>query len=98
MVTLYLAQTEYIIVYQADHYFIPLLAYTAGIFIGRVKAPCWNSRREEEMGRVKCIMVLYQTRSHSFIRSWTVELLSFFPLKKAQGSATPGCTLTHSKA
>ena len=44
------------------------------------------------------IMVLYQTKTHSFIRSWNVELLSFFPLKKSQGSATPGCTLTHSKA
>ena len=31
MVTIYL---ECIIVYQADHYFIPLLACSAGVFIG----------------------------------------------------------------
>ena len=35
------------------------IACSAGVFIGRArmvliaKAPCWNSRREEEMGRVK---------------------------------------------
>ena len=28
-------------------------------------------------------IVLHQTRSHSFIRSWAVVLLSFFPLKKS---------------
>ena len=35
------------------------------------------------------IMVLYQTRSHSFIRPWNVELLSFFPLKKSHREVQP---------
>ena len=35
------------------------------------------------------IMVLYRTRSHSFISSWAVELLSFFPIKVVARKCNP---------
>ena len=41
------------------HHSRGMIACSTGVFIGRArmvliaKAPCWNSRREEEMGRVK---------------------------------------------
>ena len=87
MVTIYLAQTECIIVYQADHYFIPLLVCSAGVFIGRangfacesalLKLPKRGGNGASHVHLDQCIcttliiyiMVLYQTRSHSFISS-----------------------------
>ena len=107
MVIIYLAQTECIIVYQTDHYFIPLLACSAGVFIGHangfaresamLKLPERGGNGASHVHLDQCIcttliiyiMVLHQTWSHSFIRSWNVELLSFFPLKKVIGKCNP---------
>ena len=41
-------------------------------------------------------MVLYWTKLHSFVRSWAVELLSYFPIKVVAAKCNPSCTLPHS--
>ena len=69
-----------------------ILACSAGVFIGRArmvliaKAPCWNSRREEEMGRPSGLILLlspiflcHRIKDGGFIVA--IRLTSFRPPK-----------------